>query len=67
MGDSENKRRIEIYDTTLRDGAQGAGVYLSLVDKLNITRRSQAAAYAVRSGIDSSQSGSETGPGTVSK
>ena len=42
MGDSENKRRIEIYDTTLRDGAQGAGVYLSLVDKLNITRQLDA-------------------------
>ena len=32
-------RRIEIYDTTLRDGTQGAGVSLSLVDKLAITER----------------------------
>lgn len=32
-------RRIEIYDTTLRDGTQGEGVSLSLVDKLKITRR----------------------------
>ena len=31
-------RRVEIYDTTLRDGTQGEGVALSLVDKLKITR-----------------------------
>ena len=31
-------RRIEIYDTTLRDGTQGVGVSLTLTDKLNITR-----------------------------
>jgi len=30
--------RIEIYDTTLRDGTQGEGVTLSLVDKINITK-----------------------------
>ncbi len=30
-------RRVEIYDTTLRDGTQGEGVALSLVDKLKIT------------------------------
>src|SRR5437764_594184 len=28
--------RIEIYDTTLRDGTQGEGFNLSLQDKLNI-------------------------------
>ncbi|MFG0248642.1 MAG: citramalate synthase, partial [Phycisphaeraceae bacterium JB051] len=28
---------VEIYDTTLRDGTQGQGVNLSLVDKLKIT------------------------------
>lgn len=32
-------RRIEIYDTTLRDGAQGEGVSFSVYDKLAITRR----------------------------
>ena len=33
------ERRIEIYDTTLRDGSQGEGVNFSLEDKLAITRR----------------------------
>jgi len=32
-------RRIQIYDTTLRDGTQGEGVSLSLQDKLQITQR----------------------------
>ena len=32
-------RRIEIYDTTLRDGTQGEGVAFRLVDKLKITRK----------------------------
>src|SRR5262245_17170727 len=32
-------RTIEIYDTTLRDGAQGEGVSFSLLDKLQITQR----------------------------
>src|SRR6516165_7876475 len=31
--------RIQIYDTTLRDGSQGEGVNFSLQDKLFITRR----------------------------
>jgi 2-isopropylmalate synthase len=31
--------RIEIYDTTLRDGAQGEGVNFSLQDKLALTER----------------------------
>lgn len=33
------QRRIELYDTTLRDGTQGAGVSLSLVDKIELTKR----------------------------
>jgi len=32
-------RRIELYDTTLRDGSQGEGVSFSLQDKLLIARR----------------------------
>lgn len=32
-------RTIEIYDTTLRDGAQGEGVSFSLQDKLSISQR----------------------------
>ena len=32
-------RRIEIYDTTLRDGAQGEGISFSLQDKLSLTQR----------------------------
>jgi 2-isopropylmalate synthase len=32
-------RRIEMYDTTLRDGSQGEGVNFSLQDKLLITKR----------------------------
>jgi 2-isopropylmalate synthase len=32
-------RRIQMYDTTLRDGSQGEGFNLSLEDKLLITRR----------------------------
>src|ERR1041385_8466914 len=32
-------RRIQIYDTTLRDGSQGEGVSFSLQDKLLIAQR----------------------------
>jgi 2-isopropylmalate synthase len=35
-------RRVEIYDTTLRDGTQGMGVSFSLEDKLKITRHLDA-------------------------
>lgn len=31
-------KRIELYDTTLRDGTQGLGITLTLVDKINIAR-----------------------------
>jgi len=37
--------RIEIYDTTLRDGAQGEGVSFSLQDKLALTRRMDALGF----------------------
>ena len=30
---------IEIYDTTLRDGTQGAGIVFSLEDQLGIVRK----------------------------
>ncbi|MFN3168867.1 MAG: citramalate synthase [Phycisphaeraceae bacterium] len=30
--------RVELYDTTLRDGTQGLGIALTLVDKINIAR-----------------------------
>ena len=39
MQPSAEKRRIEVYDTTLRDGAQAEGISLSLQDKLLITGR----------------------------
>ena len=35
-------RSIQIYDTTLRDGTQGEGFTLSLLDKLQITERLDA-------------------------
>ncbi|MBU1006144.1 MAG: citramalate synthase [Candidatus Omnitrophica bacterium] len=35
-------RQIKIYDTTLRDGTQGEGISLSVIDKLNITKRLDA-------------------------
>ena len=38
-------RRIEIYDTTLRDGAQGEGISFSLQDKLLLTERLDALGF----------------------
>jgi len=35
----QTQRRIEIYDTTLRDGTQGEGFNLSLQDKLQIAQK----------------------------
>src|SRR2546423_14733020 len=31
--------RVEIYDTTLRDGSQGLGISFSVLDKLHIAER----------------------------
>src|SRR3954466_15694497 len=39
MSNVTTKRRIEIYDTTLRDGTQGEGFNLSLQDKLMIAQK----------------------------
>lgn len=39
MSSSTLKQRIEIYDTTLRDGTQGEGFNLSLQDKLMIAQK----------------------------
>src|SRR5215467_13749682 len=33
------RRTIEIYDTTLRDGSQGEGISFSVEDKIRIARR----------------------------
>jgi len=38
-------RRIEIYDTTLRDGAQAEGISFSLPDKLLLTQRLDSLAF----------------------
>lgn len=38
-------RKIELYDTTLRDGTQGEGVSLSLNDKLRIAERLDDAGF----------------------
>lgn len=37
--------RIELYDTTLRDGSQGEGISFSLEDKLQITARLDAQGF----------------------
>src|SRR2546421_1690481 len=39
LGEIMSTRRIEIYDTTLRDGTQGEGFNLSLQDKLMIAHK----------------------------
>ncbi len=39
---NDNPPRVEIYDTTLRDGTQGEGVSFSLIDKIKIARHLDA-------------------------
>ena len=39
MSQSQDKRRITVYDTTLRDGAQGEGIHFSTLDKLSYVKR----------------------------
>ena len=43
-------RLIELYDTTLRDGAQGVGISFSVSDKLRITEHLDALGVAVIEG-----------------
>ena len=38
MNPPETRQRVELYDTTLRDGTQGLGIALTVVDKINIAR-----------------------------
>lgn len=35
---ADPSQRVELYDTTLRDGTQGLGITLTVVDKINIAR-----------------------------
>ena len=35
----KSTQRVELYDTTLRDGAQSEGISFSVVDKLHITKK----------------------------
>lgn len=39
MNDHERKRKITVYDTTLRDGAQGEGIHFSTKDKMSYIKR----------------------------
>jgi 2-isopropylmalate synthase len=45
-----NKGRVEVYDTTLRDGAQTTGVAFSLNDKLKITKKLDGVADYIEGG-----------------
>ena len=40
-----NRKKIQIYDTTLRDGSQGEDISFSVQDKLLITRRLDEAGF----------------------
>src|SRR5262245_27862696 len=39
MNATDGKQRIEIYDTTLRDGSKGEGITFTVEDKIRIARR----------------------------
>jgi 2-isopropylmalate synthase len=39
MSQHKGKRKITVYDTTLRDGAQGEGIHFSTIDKLSYMKR----------------------------
>jgi len=39
MNQSQENRKITVYDTTLRDGAQGEGIHFSTLDKLSYVKR----------------------------
>ena len=39
MNQGQGKKKITVYDTTLRDGAQGEGIHFSTQDKLNYVKR----------------------------
>ncbi|MGE5630849.1 MAG: citramalate synthase [Caulobacteraceae bacterium] len=39
VGNLNHSKRIFIYDSTLRDGAQGEGIAFTVNDKLNLTRK----------------------------
>ena len=39
VSESQNQTVIHIYDTTLRDGTQGEGISLSVIDKIKIAHR----------------------------
>ena len=45
-GTPDARARIDVYDTTLRDGTQGEGISLSAEDKLRIARRLDALGVA---------------------
>ncbi len=39
MSHNQGKKKIKVYDTTLRDGAQGEGIHFSTQDKLSYVKR----------------------------
>lgn len=39
MDQTQGKKKITVYDTTLRDGAQGEGIHFSTQDKLSYVKR----------------------------